>query len=277
MGEGEFGVRYTSYYSDVTFSILDRVLGDVSRKWGFSFKHNGLKYSVGSRIFQADVKCGGYIDDGWGLFCIGPVHEYVMPWSEGDFGKPLLTSFDRGDFEKIIDIFEIEGKTVRWILEHQKEWKYKLPASHLEKILPGWGFEFVYRGIVCFMFYRSHEGRVPLKERDRGFFLEVSVGFQFDVSQCAPCVPGAEHWFDVVFRESEYPDCKNCVNACKIERKQECNNEPCPVCPISYMWLGPYLTVGKLLDGVNFGGKTLREIFDTEYDDGKVLCGMFTG
>ncbi len=34
-------------------------------------------------------------------------------------------------------------------------------------------------------------------------------------------------------------------------------------------------TVSSRLSG--FGGKTVREIFDTEYDNGKVFCGMFDG
>jgi len=86
MGEGELGVRYTSYYSDVTFSVLDRVLGDVSRKWRFGFEYNGLKYSVGSRSCNPD--------DIWRLCCVGPMQEYLMPWSEGDCTKPGLPEFE---------------------------------------------------------------------------------------------------------------------------------------------------------------------------------------
>jgi hypothetical protein len=36
--------------------------------------------------------------------------------------------------------------------------------------------------------------------------------------------------------------------------------------------LGPYASVGELLDRIRFGEKTLRELFDTKYDDSATLC-----
>jgi len=51
------------------------------------------------------------------------------------------------DFETFIKTYEIEGKTLEWILDHQKAWKYKLTAEHLESILNKhcFSFAFVYR------------------------------------------------------------------------------------------------------------------------------------
>jgi hypothetical protein len=126
--------RYTSYQSDRTFSILDWALRSVKHKDGVKFEYNGLHYVVNSRSFD--------IDDKWKLSCLGPMYEYLMPWGEGDYEKPVVVEFDRDGFDEFIETFEIEGKTVKWILEHQRSWKYKFSAKHLEEMLMGFSFNF---------------------------------------------------------------------------------------------------------------------------------------
>jgi len=78
----------------------------------------------------------------------------------------------------------------------------------------------------------------------------------FDVTHYAPLVPGAMHWFDV---QGRFPPS---------------DGEPQTVESIEH---GPFETVGELLDAVRLNYKTLREIFDTEYDDGAVCWEMFDG
>jgi len=174
----------------------------------------------------------------------------------------VLTEFDWDKFDEFIETFEIEGKTVRWILEHQKEWRYKLTAEHFEKVLMGFSFWFVYRQMPCGIYYAgaSCDGQDITHEifgnYRRGQYLVMYPNISFDVTQYAPLVPGAEHWFDVQGRFPESDSVPQTVET--IES-------------------GPFQTVGELLDTVRLNNKTLREIFDTEYDDGAVCCGMFDG
>jgi hypothetical protein len=90
----------------------------------------------------------------------------------------------------------------------------------------------------------------------RGRYLVTYPGIHFDVTQYAPLVPGAEHWFDV---QGRFPPSDSAPQT------------------IESIESGPFETVGELLDTVRLNNKTLREIFDTEYDDGDVCCGMFDG
>ncbi|WML67922.1 MAG: hypothetical protein METHP_01490 [Methanoregula sp. SKADARSKE-2] len=237
-------VRYTSYHSDKTFSILDRALQNVKNKDGVKFEYNGLEYLVTSRSFDKDDK--------WKLCCLGPMYEYLMPWSEGDYEKPVVVEFDRDTFEEFIETFEIEGKTVKWILEHQKSWKYKFSAKHFEEILTGFSFWFVYRKMPCGIYYAGGERDTTHRA---GRYISMYPSISFDVTQYAPLVPLAKHWYDV---QGRFPP----------------DGEPQTVEAIES---GPFQTVGELLDTVQLNYKTLREIFDTEYDDGAVCCGMFDG
>jgi hypothetical protein len=81
--------------------------------------------------------------------------------------------------------------------------------------------------------------------------MRVASGVRYDVTEYAPLMPGAGYWYD---------------HFALVE------NAKTPI-----LWLGPYATIGELLDKTGFDGKTLREIFDTEYDDGAVCCGTFDG
>jgi hypothetical protein len=81
--------------------------------------------------------------------------------------------------------------------------------------------------------------------------MRVASGVRYDVTQYAPLVPGADYWYD---------------------QFDLVENAKTPL-----LWMGPYATVGELLDKTGFDGKPLREIFDTEYDDGAVCCGVFDG
>jgi len=242
-------VRYTSYHSEKTFSILDRALENVKNKGGVKFEYNGLEYLVRSRSFD--------MDDKWKLSCLGPMYEYLMPWSEGDYEKPVLTEFDRDQFDEFTEKFEIEGKTVRWILEHQKEWRYKLTAEHFEKVLMGFSFWFVYRQMPCGIYHSGVDGRPPHPTDGRYICMWPSV--QYDVTQYAPVVPGAEHWFDAHGSLGIFSWPTGVPKTVEI------------------IGSGPFKTDGALLDTVLINGKRLREIFDTEYDDGEVFCGMFDG
>jgi hypothetical protein len=240
----ESSSRYTSYHSDKTFSILVRAVQAVKNKEGFEFENSGLQYSVRSRSYNLDEK--------WVLICVGQMYEYLMPWAGATGEVEVLAELDRENFEKFIETFEIEGKTVRWILEHQKEWKYKLTANHLEKILTGFSFWFVYRKMPGAIY---SGGRIPRTVDGRYILLLPAI--RFDVTSYAPTVPGAEHWLKAgerqdIFMRHESSDCVD------VE-------------------IGPFKTDGELLDSVKFNGKTLREIFDTEYDDGEIFCGEFEG
>ena len=237
--EFEPPARYTSYHSDKTFSRLSWARHEIQNKSGFLFEYNGLQYSVGSRSFD--------MDDKWKLSCLGPMYEYLMPWGKGDYEEPVLTEFDWDKFDEFIETFEIEGKTVRWILEHQKEWRYKLTAEHFEKVLMGFSFNFLYRGILCNIVHSRSLGRDAVQ----GIHLRVASGVLYDVTQYAPTVPGGDYWYRHI----------GLVENAKT--------------PI--LWMGPYVTVGELLDKTGFDSKTLREIFDTDYDDGAVCCGDFDG
>lgn len=230
-------VRYTSYHSDKTYSILEEVRRSVKAGWGFVFEYNGLHYVVNSRSFDADDK--------WRLYCLGLMYEYLMPWSEGDYEKPVVAEFDGDKFEEFIETFEIEGKTVKWILEHQKSWKYKLSAKHLEEVMTGFSFWFIYRGVPCTIVQKC---------------FTIWPANRFDVTRYAPMVPGAEHWYyDVALKQDIF------------------SLQDGETTAVGTIDCGLFKTNGELLDTVRLNGKTLREIFDTEYDDGAVCSAAFDG
>jgi hypothetical protein len=110
---------------------------------------------------------------------------------------------------------------------------------------------FIYRGLPCGIYYG---GRV--KGVIEGRYLVMSPGIHFDITPYAPVVPGAEHWFDV---QGRFPPSDSVPQT------------------IESIESGPFKTDGELLDTVWLNNKSLREIFDTEYDDGAVCCGMFDG
>jgi hypothetical protein len=190
------------------------------------------------------------------------MYKHLMPWSGGEDNREVLAEFDRDKFEEFIDTFEIEGKTVKWILEHQKGWKYKFSAKHLEETLTGFSFWFVYRKMPCGIYYvgatRDGQDITPdiFGNYRKGRYLVMYPSISFDVTQYGPLVPGAEHWFDAQGRFPSFDSVPQIIDMI------EC---------------GPFQTDGELLDTVRLNKKTLREIFDTEYDDGAVCCGMFDG
>ena len=250
-------VRYTSYHSDKTFSILSLAKQRIKEKWALGFEYNGIQYTV--RSTKSDAPDTGK------LVCLGPMYEYITPWCEGEYQKPVLATFNTENFDEFIETFEIEGKTVKWVLEHQKEWKYKLTAEHFEKILTGFSFWFIYRQMPCGIHYVGaiRDGQDITAEIFgnylRGRYLVMYRGGNFDPRQYAPTIPGAEHWFDAQYRLGIFSSPKGITNT--VEKIES----------------GPFKTVGELLDTVRLNSKTLREIFDTEYDDGAVCCGMFDG
>jgi hypothetical protein len=124
---------------------------------------------------------------------------------------------------------------------------YKLTAEHLESILNDhcFGFAFVYRKTPC---YIGEWGRAP-NGIDREYYMTISFSEQYDVTPYAPSTPGAEHWTHDFLRIT--------------------NNSKASIT------LGPYASMGELIDRIRFGEKTLRELFDTEYDDATTLCGCF--
>jgi hypothetical protein len=167
-----------------------------------------------------------------------------------DTKEETLAEFKTGTFKEFIKTYEIEGKTLEWILEHQRTWKYKLTAEHFERILTGFSFCFVYRGTPCYI-YTTNEHANP--QPTDGRYLRILAGIQYDVTRYAPLSLNAKHW---ITNMPGYYDTELTPNNIII---------------------GPFQTVGGLLDTIQFGGKTLREIFDTEYNDGDVLCGIFEG
>jgi hypothetical protein len=155
--------------------------------------------------------------------------------------------------DEFIKTFEIEGKTVEWVLNHQKVWKYKLTTDYFERALNGFSFRFVYRKTFYIIKHERFDYRGDgLKCFQNGLYLHWYPHFEIDVTQWEPLNPGAKHWFSG--QPSYTPE----------SRARE-------------GWAGPFATIGELLDKTGFGNKTLREIIDTEYDDGVVLCGLFVG
>jgi hypothetical protein len=244
--------RYTSYHSDKTFSILDSGSGWARRRINenspFSFEFNGKYYTMEPQHSEPIKK--------WYVISHGLMYKYLMPWSGGEGEREALGEFIGDTFDEFIDTFVIEGKTVRWILEHQKEWKFKMTAKHFEEILTGFSFTFIYRNTPC---------RIAGGKGERHF--SALHGVRFDPSGYAPNTPGAPHWFDESQRLGAF----------------SCQPEDAP----DRVWIssGPFRTDAELLDTVvvtyatprGVVRKTLREIFDTEYDDGEVFCGMFEG
>jgi len=191
------------------------------------------------------------------------MYKYLMPWSGGEGPRKTLAEFDGEKFDEFIETFEIEGKTVRWILEHQKEWKYNLTAEHFEKVLTGFSFFFIYRGIPCQIYYSGTDYPQPTDGR----YISLLHGVRFDPSQYAPTIPGAKHWFDVSWNLDVFDTYQPPVGCgCPVPREGAVR-----------IAVGPFKTDGALLDTIRLNDKTLREIFDTEYDDGVVFCGMFEG
>lgn len=244
--------RYTSYHTGGPFSILDRVRGLVYRAtkteedWGFLFEYNGISYSVRKGE----------------LLTTGLIRKYNTPSCDGEgFGEgcgyKVITEFDGDKFDEFIQTFKIEGKTVEWILDHQREWKYKMSAEHFEKIVRGFSFWFLYRNIPGgLVFYQTTDKQHNSLNYPLGVYLYLYPPVSFDVTKYAPATPGATPWWEIF----NFSAGENIVTM-----------------------IGPFETVGKLLDSVRLGNKklekkTLREIFDTEYDDGDgVFCGTFDG
>ncbi|WML67909.1 MAG: hypothetical protein METHP_01477 [Methanoregula sp. SKADARSKE-2] len=230
-------VRYTSYHSDKTFSILEDARGRISRGGSTFFEYNGLDCRLGGQ-YQRPVKPGVL------ELTASPMCKYLTPIG-CEREQEVFVQFDGDKFEEFIETFEIEGKTVKWILEHQKSWKYKFSAKHLEETLAGFSFWFIYRGLPCTIYQRC---------------FTIWPARRFDVTQYAPVVPGAEHWFYDAARKQD------------IFSLQD--GETTAVGTIE---CGMFKTDGELLDCVQLNNKTLREIFDTEYDDGAVCSAAFDG
>lgn len=227
--------RYASYHHppEKTHSILERANVYAQTGGNFSFEYNGIGYRL---ICRASSGSGG------SMHICGTVPHYVVPYWDGE--EREIATFT--DFTSFISTYAIEGRTLEWILEHQREWKYQCPAAHLESILNEHclGFAFVYRKTPC---YIAEWDRAP-NGVDREYYMTLSFGKQYDVASYAPVTPGAEHWTHRFIQVTG--------NGSDIT-------------------VGPYATIGELLDRILVGGKTLREIFDTEYDDGPILCGWF--
>jgi len=85
---------------------------------------------------------------------------------------------------------------------------------------------------------------------DKEYYITISFREQYDITPYAPTNPEAEHWTHDFLRATSNGN--------------------------SSIILGPYATIGELLDRIRFEEKSLRELFDTEYDDATTLCGCFT-
>lgn len=228
-------MRYTSYRSDKTFSILGhalRALGKVQ----VDFECNGLLYSI----------CRDRI-------VFTPMSQYLMPYQINkptcltQFNPEILTDIKQ-TFE-FISTYEIEGKTILWLLEHQKEWKYNLSASHFEKYR-GDNFWFVYQKLPVVI---------------SGFTVTLYPTVTFDVTHYHLSYEAARlteppvywditpYWQDILYEVCVHP---------KEKRPPTIR-------------MGPFKNVSELLDVVQLNDKTIRTIFDTEYDDGSNLIGCY--
>ena len=247
--------RYTSYHSDGTYSIFDNVWGRIKRKWGFNFEYNGMPYSAEYNP----------TDNRWTLYSREPKFEYLMPWAERQAGAVAEFSNDAAD--EFISTFEIEGKTIGWILDNQRWWKYKFSGKHLEEVLTGFSFWFVYRKTPCGIFHKGNHG-----EPGSGRYFSIAMDRQFDPTHYAPSRPGEKHWYEAFFKSNlwNYRSWLGPDDIRHVERIVPSEH-------VRYLDIGPFNTDGELLDTVQLNGKTLREIFDTEYDGGAVLCGQFDG
>jgi len=244
----EIPERYTSYHHpEKIFSTLKWVQKRVKEGVCASFEYDGILYNL-DQLSKDSPNWDGTIS----LDVAGPMFRYVMPW--GGAGDPFnskpptpLATFRGDEFDEFIATYEIEGRTLEWILEHQREWKYTMDAAHLESILNKqcFSFAFVYRMTPCYI----GEWDIAPNGIDREYYITLSFGEQYDIASYAPVTSGAEHWTEAFLRIT--------------------NNSKASIT------LGPYATMGELLDRIRFGEKTLREIFNTEYDDGEVLCGCF--
>jgi hypothetical protein len=176
--------RYTSYHSDTTFSILDKVRRYIPLNLSNSFEYNGLKYHLGYPT--QPFKSSGL----WELTS-RPMDRYLTTGGTAP-SEPSKrqAEFEGAKFDEFIETFEIEGKTVKWVLEHQKEWKYLFSAAHLERVLTGFSFWFIYRQVPC---YVTHADMMRRKNAPRGRYLRVYPGVRFDVTPYAPITPGAKH------------------------------------------------------------------------------------
>jgi len=236
--------HYTSYHSEDTYSLFDETWGRIKRKGRFDFEYNGKSYSCS---YNSSKKK-------WMLFFEYLMPEYLTPdW--GGEGRNKITEFTDDATDVFITTFEIEGKTVEWILNHQREWKYKLSAEHIERVLHGYSFEFVYRKIPCMVYYYGghRSGSDP-----EGWYIYIRMDMQFDPTHYAPERRGEKRWSRAFYEQG-------LVNY----------DIPPDIPNVKYITFGPFKTVGELLDTVRLNDKTLRVLFDTEYDDRNVLCGDF--
>lgn len=189
-----------------------------------------------------------------------------MPWGPGIEGK--ITEFSDDAIDEFITTFEIEGKTVEWIIMNQREWKYKLSAKHLEQILTGFSFKFVYHKIPCFIYTPVKSSDEPLKGR----YISIRMDQQFDPTHYAPSRAGEKLWSDAFFERNLWNN-RSWLGTDDIRHVERI----VPSDHVRYLDIGPFNSIGELLDTVQLNDRTLREIFDTEYDDGAVLCGQFDG
>jgi len=251
----EAAERYTSYHSDDTYSLFDEVRGRIKRKWNFHFEYNGIPYSA--EYNPADNK--------WTLHSHEPKFAYLMPWRESNAGTVAEFSNDAAD--EFISTFEIEGKTVGWILDNQRWWKYRFSAKHLEEVLTGFSFWFVYRKTPCGIFHKGNPG-----EPGFGRYISIAMDQQFDPTHYAPSRAGEKLWSDAFFERNLWNN-RSWLGTDDIRHVERI----VPSDHVRYLDIGPFNTIGELLDTVQLNNRTLREIFDTEYDDGAVLCGQFDG
>jgi hypothetical protein len=233
---GAENARYTSYRSDKTFSILDHTLRALG-KGQVDFEYNGILYSIcRDRIVFTSMS------------------KYLMPYRISkptcltQFNPEILTDIKQA-FE-FINTYEIEGKTILWLLEHQKEWKYNLSASHFEKYR-GDNFWFVYQKLPAVI---------------SGFTITLYPAVTFDVTHYRLSYEAARltephlywditpYWQDILYEVCVHPKGKRTASPIQI---------------------GPFKNVSELLDIVQLNDKTIRTIFDTEYDDGPNLIGCY--
>jgi len=225
-------------------SLLELAGKRVRKSLPVEFEYCGAIYLI--KKVNTDEKAGK-----WELLTLGAAFEYLSPtYDRNPDDARTITEFDGDKYEDFISTFRLGGKTIQWILDHQRVWRYRLTAEHFENVLTGFSFTFFYRMTPC---------RISGGQGERCF--SVIHGVQFDPSQYAPKNPEAGHWFAASWDLGIFSPSRVWVSS------------------------GPFRTDSELLDTVRFNyevngeviRKTLRELFDTEYDDGEVFCGMFEG
>jgi hypothetical protein len=174
--------RYVSYHSRDTYSISDTACVCIRKKQRFRFEYNGVPYSIEYRPEE----------NKWVLLSHGQMGEYLMPWASGTLGIQVA-EFD--DADRGIKEFEIEGKTIEWILDNQRWWKYKFSSAHLERILTGFSFCFVYRKTPCMIVTSGPDPKKHPFAFD-GRYIIIGAGTKFDPTHYAPFRRLEKHWFE---------------------------------------------------------------------------------